>query len=89
MLIEANLMSGDRAIYPFTEDDFYDVDDRIFIGPQLLKPLFEKPVEKFLPEDFESANSVGACQFCAVKEICNGNLYKASAVSPTLPFEFV
>lgn len=89
VLIEANLMSGERAIYPFTEDDFYDVDDRIFTGSQLLKPLFEMPVEKFLPEDFESANSVGACQFCAVKEICNGNLYKASAVSPTLPFEFV
>ncbi len=86
VLVEANLMSGERTIYPITEDDLFDVDDRIFIGSQLLKPVFEMPVEKLVPEDFESANSVGACEWCAVKEICNGNLFKTSAAAPTLPF---
>lgn len=89
VLIEANLMSGERTVYPYTENDLYDVDDRIFIGSQLLRPIFEKPVEKVAPENFESANSVGACQWCVVKEICNGNLFKISTINPTLPFEFI
>lgn len=89
VLVEANLMSGERTVYPFAEDDLFDVDDRIFIGSQLLKPIFEKLIENFVPEDFESANSVGACQWCVVKEICNGNLFRISTVNPVLPFEFV
>ena len=53
VLIEAKLMSGERTIYPFSEDDLFDVDDRIFTGSQLLSPIYEKPVNKFVPEDFE------------------------------------
>ena len=89
-LIEANLTTGERSLYAFTNDDFDDVDDRVFVGSQMLKPLFEQSAQIRDPEDFASASSPGTCQWCVVKEICNGSLLsKIPTANPTLPFEFV
>lgn len=87
-LIEANLMTGDSYRYVFTEDDMGDVDDRIFTGSLLLEGVFEKRVKECTPEDFRPADSPSTCQWCVVKEICNGNLSRKT-VQPALSFEFV
>lgn len=87
-LIEANLMTGESYRYVFTEEDMVDVDDRIFTGSLLLEGIFEKPAKECAPEDFRPADSPGTCQWCVVKEICNGNLAR-KIDQPALSFEFV
>lgn len=84
-LIEANLLTGERTTYPLSEEDLDDVDDRIFNGSQLLKQLYERPVGKYKAEDFAPANSTGTCEWCAVKEICNGNLFTKISKSSKQP----
>lgn len=86
-LIEANLMTGDSFGYQVTEDDLADVDDRIFTGSQLLEPIFEKSAKDCLPEDFASAESPGTCEWCVVREICNGKSLPKTNVQPSLSFE--
>lgn len=89
-LIEVNLMTGESFTYSFTEDDLADVDDRMFAGSQLLKPIFERSVDKCVQEDFAVADSPGACALCVVKEMCNGKLLsKTTGIQSALPFEFV
>lgn len=88
-LIEANLMTGDSFIYPVTDDDLADVDDRIFSGSLLLEPIFERKVEECLPEDFAPAESPGTCEWCVLKEICNGKLLPKTNIQQSLSFEFV
>lgn len=72
-LIEANLISGELARYEVTEDDFDDVDDRIFTGTEQLIPIFEKPAGDSSPAEFAPAEGPGACQHCSVLEVCNGS----------------
>lgn len=88
-LIEANLMTGDSFIYPVTEDDLADVDDRIFTGSLLLEPIFERPAKECLPEDFAPAESPGTCEWCVLKEICNGKSLPKTNIQQSLSFEFV
>lgn len=85
-LIEANLITGDAISYNVTEGDLDSVDDRIFMGVELLRPIFERPVKDCRPEDFAPANSPGACENCSVLEVCNGSFPKKSSVQP-LPLE--
>ncbi len=87
-LVEANLMTGDSYRYEVIEDDLADVDDRIFAGSQLLERVFEKPAKESSPEDYSPAESPGTCQWCVVKEMCNGNLLRKN-VQPALSLEFV
>jgi hypothetical protein len=85
-LIEANLISGEQTCYDITEDDFEDVDDRIFIGTDQLIPVFEKPANDSSPEEFAPAEGPGACQHCSVLEVCNGSyLPKQKADEPVKP----
>jgi len=72
-LIEANLISGEQARYEVTEEDFDDVDDRIFTGVDQLIPVYEKPAKDSAPDDFAPADGPGACQHCSVLEVCNGS----------------
>lgn len=88
-LIEASLMTGESFNYPITEDDLADVDDRIFIGAQLLETVFERPAKECLPEDFAPAESPGMCEWCVMREICNGKLLPKQKIQPSLSFEFV
>ncbi len=88
-LIEANLITGDMFSYRVTEDDLDDVDDRIFTGSQLLEPIYERLAKECAPEDFAPAESPGTCEWCGVKEICNGNLLRKKIVQPSLSFELV
>lgn len=82
-LIEANLISGEQTRYEITEDDFDDVDDRIFTGIDQLNPIFERPATDCSPEDFAPAEGPGACQHCSVLEVCNGSfLPKQKAFEP-------
>jgi PD-(D/E)XK nuclease superfamily len=82
-LIEANLISGEKAFYDITEDDFHDVDDRIFTGMDQLIPIYERAVDDCLPEDFAPAEGPGACQHCSVMEVCDGSyLPKQKAREP-------
>lgn len=88
-LIEANLMTGKSFVYPVTENDLSDVDDRIFTGSQLLEPIFERSAKECLPEEFAPAESPGTCQWCVVREICNGKSLPQTNVQQSLSFEFV
>jgi hypothetical protein len=81
-LIEANLVTGDAISYNVTESDLDSVDDRIFMGVELLRPVFERPVKLCRPEDFSPANSRGACEYCSVLEVCNGSFPKKSSAQP-------
>lgn len=72
-LVEANLITGESLSYGVTEDDLDSVDDRIFVGAERLRPIFERPVERCEQEDFAPAGSPGACFYCPVKEVCNGS----------------
>jgi hypothetical protein len=71
-LIEANLITGEAKPHRFTEDDFDMVDDRIFTGSELLRPIFESDTNSCGPDDFASAESPNVCQWCPVKEVCSG-----------------
>jgi RecB family exonuclease len=88
-LIEANLMTGESFDYSMMEDDLADVDDRIFTGAQLLEAVFERSAKEALPEDFAPAESPGTCEWCVMREICNGKLLPKQNIQPTLSFEFV
>lgn len=86
-LIEANLITGEQVRYTFTEEDLADVDDRIFTGSQLLKPIYEHPVKNNIPEDFAPAESPGSCEGCPVREICNGSLSEKAFAQPGLQYK--
>lgn len=86
-LIEANLLTGEQIKHTFTDEDFADVDDRIFTGSQLLRPIYEHSVKDSIPEDFAPAESPGSCEGCPVKEICNGSLSEKAFAQPSLQFE--
>ena len=73
-LIEANLITGEPTIHHFTEDDFEAVDDRIFTGSELLRPVFESDIKSCVPGDFASAESPNVCHWCPVTEVCSGKL---------------
>lgn len=88
-LIEANLMTGKSFDYPISEDDLADVDDRIFTGSQLLEPIFEQSAKESVPEDFAPAESPGTCEWCVVREICNGKSLPKTNIQQSLSFEFV
>lgn len=88
-LFEASLMTGELFNYQITDDDLADVDDRIFTGAQLLESVFEHPAKECLPEDFAAAESPGTCEWCVMKEICNGKLLPKQNIQPSLSFEFV
>lgn len=81
-IIEANLITGEAINYGVTEDDLDSVDDRIFIGVDRLRPIFERPVERCEQEDFAPADSPGACIYCPVKEVCNGSFAATSNSQP-------
>jgi hypothetical protein len=79
-LVEANLITGDAVYYDVTENDLDAVDDRIFVGVERLRPIFERSVAECAQEDFAPADSPGACLYCPVKEICNGS-YASTATT--------
>ena len=88
-LLEANLMTGDLFSYPVDEDNLSDVDNRIFTGSQLLEPIYEKPVDELSFTDFASAQSPGTCEWCTIKEICNGKILPQSKAKQCSLFELV
>lgn len=88
-LIEASLMSGNSFTYAVSEEDIDDVDDRIFGGSQLLEPIFAPPVNDCSPDEFASADSPGSCDWCVVKEICNGKVSREKTTQPALSFGVV
>ncbi|HYV06533.1 MAG TPA: hypothetical protein VFB82_18200 [Blastocatellia bacterium] len=51
-LVEANLISGEATPYAVTEDDLDSVDDRIFVGVERLRPIFERAVAACAQEEF-------------------------------------
>lgn len=85
-LIEANLITGDMTSYELKEAELDAVDDRIFTGVELLQPIFERKMSDCQAEDFPSADSPNACQYCRVLEVCNGSFARKSEVQ-SLPLE--
>lgn len=88
-LLEANLMTGNLFSYPVDEDNLSDVDNRIFTGSQLLEPIYEKSAEESSFTDFASAQSPGTCEWCAIKEICNGKILPQRKAEQCSLFELV
>lgn len=86
-LIEANLISGEQIHYDVNEDDFDDVDDRIFTGVDQLTPIVERPAGNCSPGDFAPADGPGACQHCSVVEVCNGSFLPKQPSYEPVPLE--
>lgn len=86
-LIEVNLVRGESVAMPVSRLELDHVDERIFFGAEMLRAIFEVPIDACTAGDFAPARSPVVCQYCSVLEVCNGKLSKQTAPTQPLLFE--
>jgi len=88
-VLEANLLTGEKATIQPTAEDLAMVDDRIFTGAERLERIFQNPDVADVDERlFAPASRPGACLKCQVAEVCSDARFRLQ--QPTnRSFEFV